>query len=205
MPRTSRFIEPNGFYHIISRASNDTWIFKDKSDFSHFIQLVHTAKEKHPIRLFHYVLMNTHFHMVLQTSNHMVLSKHIAYLKWHYTLWSRKKYGWKGPLWRERYKSLPIENEEYLYACGTYVEYNPVRAGICINPTNYPYSSYRKYHLEIADTLVDDYEISSYSKQSFQLDYSLDITKNIFSLSAAIGSGLFIKQLRENQKCLSQK
>jgi len=199
MPRIARFIEPNGFYHIISRALNETWIFRDSADFNHFIQLAHTAKEKFPICLFHYVLMNTHFHMVLQTSNHAVLSGHIAYLKWHYTMWMRKKYSWRGPLWRERYKSLPIENEDYLYACGIYIEYNPVRAGICAHPTDYPYSSFRKYHLGITDTLVDNYEISTNSKQLLQSNYNLDIAKNIFSLSPAIGSNLFIK------KCLSQK
>ncbi|MDP2904870.1 MAG: transposase [Candidatus Omnitrophota bacterium] len=199
MSRIARFIEPNGFYHIISRALNETWIFRDNADFDHFMQLTHTAKEKFPIYLFHYVLMNTHFHMVLQTNNHTILSKHIAYLKWHYTMWVRKKYAWRGPLWRERYKSLPIENEDYLYACGMYIEYNPVRAGICADPADYPYSSYRKYHLGITDTLIDNYEISVNSKHSLRLDYSLDITKNIFSLSPAIGSNLFIK------KCLSQK
>ncbi len=205
MPRIARFIEPNGFYHIISRTLNETWIFRNNTDFNYFGHLMQAAKEKYPIRIFHYVLMNTHFHMVLQTPNHEVLSKHIAYLKWHYTMWARKRYAWKGPLWRERFKSLPIENEDYLYACGMYIEYNPVRAGICTNPLDYPYSTYRKYHLGVINTLVDNYETRIDSKQSLQLDYRLDITKNIFSFSPAIGSDSFIKQFMKNPKCLSQK
>jgi len=50
------------------------------------------------------------------------LSLHLRYLKWHYMLWMRKKYRWKGPIWRERYRSIPIEDEAYLSACGLYVE-----------------------------------------------------------------------------------
>lgn len=200
MPRQARFIEPNGFYHIISRSLNDTWIFRDNIDFNHFIQLIRTAKEKYPIRLFHYVLMNTHFHMVLQAANHTILSKHIGYLKWHYSLWNRKKYGWKGPLWRERYKSLPIENEDYLYACGMYIEYNPLRAGICPDPADYPHSSYRNYHLGTTDILVDNYEINTNTKLFMQLDYSLNMTKNIFSFSPAIGTNTFIDKFRVSQK-----
>jgi len=142
--------------------------------------------------------MNTHFHLIIQASSHEILSQHIAYLKWHYTMWMRKRYKWKGPLWRERYKSLPIENEDYLYTCGTYIEYNPVRAGICTDPTDYPYSSYRKYHLGITDTLIDNYEAKTDSKQSFNLDYSADITRHVFSLAPAIGSPIFIEIYKQN-------
>jgi len=201
MPRTARFIETNGFYHIISRSLNETRILQDEDDFCHFIKLAHIAKQKYPIRIFHYVVMNTHFHLVVQVPCHKMLSQHIACLKWHYTMWMCKKYAWKGPLWRERYKSLPIENENYLYTCGMYIEYNPIRAGICSDPTDYPYSSYRKYNLGIADTLLDNYETIPDLKQSLRLDYTAEITKNVFSLSPAIGSNSFIKKF----KCLSRK
>ena len=205
MPRTSLFIEPNGFYHIISRSLNDIWLLRDNDDFTYFFELIRTTKQKYPIRLFHYVVMNTHFHLAVQVPNHEVLSKNIAYLKWHYSLWVHKKYNWQGPLWRERYKSLLIENENYLYACGMYIEYNPVRAGICENPIDYPYSSYRKYNSQINDALIDDYEISTNSKGDYQRDnchiseqwdFRSTLLKNIFSYSPAIGTALFIEKLK---------
>jgi len=196
MPRAARFIETNGFYHIISRSLNETYLLQDADDFSHFLKLAYTAKQKYLIQIFHYVIMNTHFHLITQAPCHKVLSQNMAYLKWHYTMWMRKKYGWKGPLWRERYKSLPIENEDYLYACGIYIEYNPVRARICSDPADYPYSSYRKYNLGIADTLLDNYGTSPNLKQFLQLDYTADITKHVFSLSPAIGSNSFINKFK---------
>jgi len=201
MPRLARFIEKNGFYHIISRSLNETRIMRDNDDFRHFFKLTNSAKQKYPISIFHYVIMNSHFHLAVQTPSHEILSRNIAHIKWHYTLWVRKKYGWRGPLWRDRYKSLPIENESYLFACGMYIEYNPVRAGICNNPGDYSFSSYRKYNSGIDDILIDEYEISPNSKQSMQLDYSLNITKSIFSFSPAIGSNSYTKRF----KCLSQK
>lgn len=194
MSRASRYIETNGFYHIISRSLNETRVMRDASDFCHFIQLMYVAKQKYPISLFHYCLMHTHFHLTVQAPCHKALSQNISYLKWHYTLWSRRKYGWKGPLWRERYKSLLIENADYLYSCGMYIEYNPVRAGICNNPADYKYSSYRKYHLGACDSLVDDYAAGIDLSASLQLDYQSDLAKVIFSLSPAIGSRAFIKR-----------
>ena len=198
MPRIARFIETNGFYHILSRSINDNYILRDADDFHHFLKLAHAAKQKYPINIFHYIVMNTHFHLVAQAQCHKILSRYIAYLKWNYSMWMRKKYTWKGPLWRERYKSLPIENETYLYACGMYIEYNPVRAMICSNPAEYPYSSYKKYHLGVINTLLDDYEDLPDLKQFVGLDYTTGITKTVFSDSPAIGSSFFINKFSKN-------
>ncbi len=154
--------------------------------------------------------MHTHFHLAAQAPNQEILSKNIAYLKWHYSLWMRKKYNWKGPLWRERYKSLPIENENYLYACGMYIEYNPVRAGICGDPADYPYSSYRKYNSQIKDTLVDDYQGGDCHAlcdchRLEQWNFRTPLLKNFFSYSPAIGTPLFIEKFKHPKNACPQK
>lgn len=195
MPRLPRCIEPEGYYHIISRSINNEWILHDDQDFKHFRQLVSVAKRKHPIRVFHYVFMNTHFHFVLQAFSKEALALNLRWVKLSYTQWVNQKYGHKGPVWRERYKSLGIENESYLLACGTYVEYNPVRAGICQSPQLYSYSSAAKYLLNRPDDLVDDYdEVESLKPIAFD-PLSLEARKT-FSQAKAVGSPLFIARCR---------
>ena len=51
----------------------------------------------------------------------------------------------------------PIQDEAYLAACGLYVEFNPVRAGLCQEPFEYPHSSARTYFLGQPDDLLDTY------------------------------------------------
>ena len=190
MPRIARYVEEHGYYHVISRSINQTWVMRDPEDFARFRRLLREAKEKFPIRLFHYALMNTHFHLVLQVVTKNFLAQHLAYVKWSYTQWVRKQYKWRGPLWRERYKSLPIENETYLAACGLYVEYNPVRAGLCDDPADYPYSSARKYFKGFADDLVDDYNAPALSPelQSLARLSVGPVADALFAGSAAIGT-----------------
>lgn len=48
-----------------------------------------------------------------------------------------------GTLWEGRYKSSPINKDEYLLACCRYVELNPVRAAMVDEPEEYRWSSYR--------------------------------------------------------------
>ena len=49
-----------------------------------------------------------------------------------------------GSLWEGRYKSHPIETNEYLIACCRYVDLNPIRAAMVDTPEDYGWSSYRE-------------------------------------------------------------
>ena len=46
-----------------------------------------------------------------------------------------------GTLWEGRYKATIIDSEAYLITCMRYIELNPVRAGMVIDPGDYPWSS----------------------------------------------------------------
>lgn len=51
--------------------------------------------------------------------------------------------GRSGTLWESRYKSSPIQTDQYLLACIRYVELNPVRAHMVAHAEEYPWSSYK--------------------------------------------------------------
>ena len=48
-----------------------------------------------------------------------------------------------GTLWESRYKSSPIQTDEYLLACIRYIELNPVRAEVVADAQDYRWSSYK--------------------------------------------------------------
>ena len=48
-----------------------------------------------------------------------------------------------GTLWESRYKSSPIQTDEYRLACIRYVELNPVRAQRVADAQDYRWSSYQ--------------------------------------------------------------
>ena len=57
-----------------------------------------------------------------------------------------------GTLWEGRYKATLIDSEAYLLTCMRYIELNPVRAGMVIDPSDYPWSS---YHYNTLEQLID--------------------------------------------------
>jgi putative transposase len=69
----------------------------------------------------------------------------------------KKKYKHTGHFWQDRYKSIIVSEDEYLLACGSYVELNPVLAHMVKDPKDYKWSSYGRYAYG-ADNLIVDKE-----------------------------------------------
>ena len=112
-------------------------------------------------------------------------------LKVGYTKYFNKKYKRTGPLWRDRFKSLLIEDENYLYACGLYIEYNPVKAGIVEKAEDWSCSSSAYYFLGKEDSLIDPYDRDN-------LPEDIDIgDERFFTKGRGIGSELFRIQLED--------
>ena len=182
----------NGCYaHVFSRALEKRRIFEAGNDFEYFKRLLGEAKQKSGLLIHHYCLMNTHFHLAVSIPQVESFSRTLQTLKSKYTAFFNRKYSHEGPLWRGRFKSLLIENESYLYACGLYIEYNPVQAGITRQPTDWPYSSGACYELGKPDPLVDPYE-----GRELPANNSI-LTEASFTRGRAIGSELFQMHLQE--------
>ena len=71
----------------------------------------------------------------------------------------KRRYDHIGHFWQDRFKSILISKDQYLLACGSYVELNPVRAGFVKDPRDYRWSSYNAYAYGRKDSLVEGHRI----------------------------------------------
>ena len=136
------------------RGNNRKEIFHNKEDFRYFKEQMGYIKKEYAIKLFHYVLMDNHVHIVIKVPEAKNLSKAMKSLNLSYTQYYRKKYGGIGHFFQDRFKSFVIQEGKYILECGRYVERNPVKAGMVDYPGDYKWSSYNKY-LGHKDNLVD--------------------------------------------------
>lgn len=156
MPRAARIAPKEFVYHILTRGNNKQDIFKDEEDFIKYIDILWTYKSKFHYKLYHYVLMTNHVHLVMETTqNGGELSQIMKGINLSYAHHFKKKYAYTGHFWQDRFKSIIISRDEYLLACGSYVELNPVRAGMVQDPKDYPWSSYQVNAYGKKDTLID--------------------------------------------------
>jgi putative transposase len=130
-------------YHIISRGNNRQTIFFSDGDYHFFLEAIGRAKKKYPCKVYSFVLMTNHVHLLvesLNTGDHLALF--MKQVTQRYGQYVNKRYKRSGSLWEGRFKSSPVSTDQYLLACSRYIEMNPIRAGLAQHPEDYRYSSY---------------------------------------------------------------
>lgn len=69
------------------------------------------------------------------------VSDFVRELKQTFTKWYNKRHGREGYFWSQRYKSVAVSKNEAQLICSTYIDLNPVRAGVVKKPEDYRWSS----------------------------------------------------------------
>jgi REP element-mobilizing transposase RayT len=144
MSRPLRIEYDGAFYHVICRGERRDDIFRCNRDKEKFLEKAGETVEKYTLLLHAYVLMDNHYHLLLETP-HGNLSAAMHYLNASYGNWFRFKYQIVGSVFQGRYKAILVEKDEYMKVVSAYIHLNPVRAGIVAQPGIYPFSSYVYY------------------------------------------------------------
>lgn len=212
MPRTARIAPKEFIFHVLTRGNNKQDVFKDNEDFDKYIDILRQYKKRYNYKLYHYALMTNHVHLVLETSKEGGdLSQIMKGINLSYAQHYKKKYKYEGHFWQDRYKSILISKDDYLLACGSYVELNPVRAGIVKEPKEYLWSSYRVNAYGKVDDLVDKHiifnehsadELARKEYRSFvrQMQQKHESMRNEMNRLNIYGSSAFIKNVHKRYK-----
>ena len=156
MPRPARLLLSQSYYHIMTRGNNLNIVFKEDSDYCKYLDFIKRLKEDHAFDIFHYCLMPNHTHFLIRTKNANNFSTFMKRLNLSYFYYYKKRYGWVGHFWQDRFKSQPVGKDNYFIQCGIYIELNPVRAGIVVSPDEYKYSSFNYYYKGKTNDLITE-------------------------------------------------
>ncbi len=141
MPRTARIKSEIGIYHVMLRGINRQTIFLDDEDCEKYLQCIREIKGISELVLYAYCLMGNHIHLLLKEGREP-LDQIFKRIGARYVYWYNWKYERSGHLFQDRYKSEPITDDAHLLAVLRYIYQNPVKAGLCKRPEDYPWSSY---------------------------------------------------------------
>jgi REP element-mobilizing transposase RayT len=142
VPRQPRFVLSDGSFHVFTRGVERRTIFEAERDYRIFLSLLDATTERCRWELHAACLMPNHFHLVL-TSKRLDLSNGMRTLKGRYAAWFNHDRSRSGHLFGGRFRCIPIEEERYLETVWGYVLYNPVRAGLCQRPQDWPWTRSR--------------------------------------------------------------
>ena len=144
MPRIARKKSDSGIYHVMLRGINKQQIFEEEDDFEKYLHVLKLCQEKSEFKLMAYCLMGNHLHLLIQEGKES-LEQIFKRIGVRYVYWYNIKYNRTGHLFQDRFKSEPVDDDSYFLAVLRYIHQNPVKAGICEDPLQYKWSSYRDY------------------------------------------------------------
>ena len=192
-------------YHIFNRSNARLEIFHSEQDYRHCIKLIREYSDSFSAKVYHWVLMPNHYHLLLEIDIPEELSAMMAGLNRAYTHYYHATYHSAGFLWQGRFKSQPVEKESYLIACGRYIERNPVRAGIVSEAAEYSYSSARFYckgepdGITIEDPTFCEFGKDDIKRRSWYIEFLRDFNseeeKFFGNFEHPLGSQEFIHRL----------
>jgi len=127
---------------VTARGIRRDRIFADEADRRMFMGFLAQSVYRCRWTCLAYCLMTNHYHLVLSLSGPN-LSTGMHRLNGLYARRFNERHGYVGHLFEARYASIAIKSEAHFLDAIRYVVLNPVTAGLCDDPADWEWSSFR--------------------------------------------------------------
>ena len=141
VPHPPRPQIPNGYYHVSARGARQQPLFFDEVDYTRLRSLLQMTVERFGWNCFAYALLPNHYHLFVQTPEPNI-SAGMEILNHRYAVRFNTRYGLAGHAFDRRFHSVVVVREPHFLELARYIALNPVRAGLCAIPGDWPWSSY---------------------------------------------------------------
>jgi len=142
MARTARIKAKNQIYSVVTRVNNSSFHFQNADIATAFLDHIKIVKQKLQFKLYGFVIMSTHIHLLIQSNDEIAdISEIMKHINGYFAVKFNRYHKTKGHFWMERFKSKIVQDLSYLVNTIIYFALNPVKAGIIKNPLNYKFSS----------------------------------------------------------------
>ena len=157
MPRPTRLDVPGVPQHVIQRGNDRQPCFFADADYLRYRSDLREAAMREGCAVHAYVLMTNHVHLLVTPMTEGAIGRVMQSLGRRYVRYINDRYRRTGTLWEGRYKACLVENGAHLMRCHRYIELNPLRAAMVIDPGDYPWSSHRSNAYGEYDPLVSQH------------------------------------------------
>lgn len=142
MPRKQRIELPGLIHHATLRGVDGELIFRSDEDRIGYLAMLAATVAHFRWLVLAYCLMGTHLHLLVETPEPN-FGPGMRWLHGHYARCFNREHNRKGHLFQGRYHDEPIIVEAHLLTVVPYIAANPVEAGLCRAPRDWPWGSHR--------------------------------------------------------------
>ncbi|MEM9748355.1 MAG: transposase [Actinomycetota bacterium] len=144
MTRPRRIDQPGMIHHVMNRGVDRRPVFFADQDRLEFGRLLGEIHDRFDVIVLAYCLMDNHFHLLLECPEAQ-LSEAMKHLGSVYVLHTNDRRGRDGPMFRGRFRSIPVLDDGYLVTAARYIHRNALDVEGIDGPDEYRWSSHRAY------------------------------------------------------------
>ncbi|MFA6357512.1 MAG: transposase [Candidatus Omnitrophota bacterium] len=170
MPRLPRIYLEGALYYVVAEAGQNIGLFKDNADYSTYLALVNKYKSQYQFKLFSFVLMSNQVNMLIETLPDTTFSQIMHDINSAYTKYFNGRYERSGHLFKERFRAILIEKENYLSGVTRFMHLLPVDTHLVKQPGDYHWSSYQAYLSNLTSNCATDKLIMSIGPEQMGMD-----------------------------------
>ena len=141
MARPLRLDYPGAMHHVFVRGVARSVVALDAADFEHSLTLLERALPRFGLRCHAWCYLPNHSHLLV-TSDLGTLSRAMHWLGTCTAQAFNRRHERAGHLYQGRFGSRLVKDDDHLLELARYVPLNPVKAGLCDSPEEWPWSSY---------------------------------------------------------------
>ena len=139
--RRARALENNNCYKITVTGAPEQRLFEYSGDYLFYLHLLKKHKFRFRIKIYGFCLTPNVVSIVLQCEAAEQLSTFMQIINQVYAFYFNAKYKRNGKLYRDRFKSILLKEEQKVWAALNEIEFSPVRLQLVDTPWNYSWSS----------------------------------------------------------------
>lgn len=126
-------------YFITASVAQNKFLFQAPPIAELFIEVLLHYREQDKYRLHEFVVMPNHFHLLI--SPEQTLERALQLIKGGFSFRVKKQLGYGGEIWQSSFYDHRVRGAAEYVRIRSYIQENPVRAGLVGSPQEYPYGS----------------------------------------------------------------
>ncbi len=151
--KLKHFFQKEGVYFVTSVTYLRRKIFLEPINARFLLATISYHRFILEFKLFGYVIMPEHFHIIIAPSEKYSLSKIMNFIKGNFARKYNQIYKKTDHVWQRRYYETVLKDKKELINRINYIHNNPVRQKLVIDVKDYEFSSYRQYFGETREKM----------------------------------------------------